>query len=80
MVTKGALSTLLAGILLLWITTIASAASQLWYLDSASHAEETGITVMEKTIGAQSGSVNIEPGNAQIWLAENNTGSDATFP
>ena len=79
-VKKGMLSTLLAVILLLSMTTIAIAASQLWYLDSASHAEEAGRTVMEKTIGAQSGSVSIGAGSENIWLAEHNTTGDAIFP
>jgi len=66
-------------LLLLSVTTVASAttASQLWYLDEDSHPAAG--KVMQKTWGVQSGAADIGPGNSQMWLAENAAHGDVTF-
>ena len=63
--------------LLLAMVTVGSAASQLWYLDSADHPAAGN--VMEKTIGAQSGNVTISAGEEHIWLAENSALCNVSF-
>ena len=74
----------LAAALLVSMVGIASAASQLWYLDSDNHSAfdpATAPKVMEKTIGTQSGSVTISAnGGEQIWLAEQYALVDVGIP
>ena len=64
--------------LLLALTAVASANSQLWFLDSTNHSEGSSTQEMEKE-GAQSGSVSIPSGNYAIWLADEAAATDVTF-
>jgi hypothetical protein len=75
---RGIATAVLVAALLFSMVGIASAASQIWYLDDETHAV-TG-KVMEKTMGTQSGNVTISALGEQIWLADEVAGCDVAIP
>jgi hypothetical protein len=78
---KSILVLLLAGILLLSLTTTAGAtAAQLWYLDGRPHNPIGANNVMQKTMGIQSGWAVVGSGGSMYWLAENAAKTDVAFP
>ena len=76
---RGIVTAVLAAALLFSMAGIASAVTQIWYLDSETHAV-TGNVMEKSSIGTQSGNVTISARGEQIWLADEVAGCDVAIP